>query len=316
MGPDDVPFCRGVLPQMFTKLRPGVRRFLREAAEHFELWIHTNGAANAPLRRSRCAPCSAAPTPATPSPRAGNKAYAAAVTRLLDPDAAYFGGRVIAQGAERPEDMRPDQPKQLEQGLAAREAVSVIVDDTDSVWAAHSHNLVTVEKYGFFPSSRVAAAPARASLMEQNRDDHPESGALACTLSVLMRVHAAVFAALHTPPRHLPSGERVHANWDTRHVLSELRQGVLRGTHLVFSGVIPLGQDPQTHALWQMAARFGGSLSTTVDARATHLVAGRDGTDKVRLARLAGLHVVCPQWLETTCRQWQRADEREFRVLG
>ena len=28
---------------MWTKLRPGVRPFLAAAAQHFELWIHTNG---------------------------------------------------------------------------------------------------------------------------------------------------------------------------------------------------------------------------------------------------------------------------------
>lgn len=28
---------------MWTKLRPGVRRFLTAAAPHYELWIHTNG---------------------------------------------------------------------------------------------------------------------------------------------------------------------------------------------------------------------------------------------------------------------------------
>lgn len=29
--------------QMWTKLRPGVRQFLQTAAQHYELWIHTNG---------------------------------------------------------------------------------------------------------------------------------------------------------------------------------------------------------------------------------------------------------------------------------
>ena len=29
--------------QMWTKLRPAVRRFLYAANQHFELWIHTNG---------------------------------------------------------------------------------------------------------------------------------------------------------------------------------------------------------------------------------------------------------------------------------
>ncbi len=28
---------------MWTKLRPGVRQFLKKAAQSYELWIHTNG---------------------------------------------------------------------------------------------------------------------------------------------------------------------------------------------------------------------------------------------------------------------------------
>lgn len=32
--------------QMWTKLRPGVHRFLQKAAKAYELWIHTNGASS------------------------------------------------------------------------------------------------------------------------------------------------------------------------------------------------------------------------------------------------------------------------------
>lgn len=46
---------------------------------------------------------------------AGNKSYAAAVVKLLDPTGKLFGPRVIAQGAERVEDMQVDQSKSFMQ---------------------------------------------------------------------------------------------------------------------------------------------------------------------------------------------------------
>lgn len=127
--------------KMWTKLRPGVREFLEQAAYHFELWIHTNG----------------------------NRAYAAAVTRLLDPAGALFGDRIIAQGADRVELMQADQAKRLMQGLEGREAVAVIVDDSHSVWSEHKPNLVAVERYVYFPSSRASLGMKGASLLEANR---------------------------------------------------------------------------------------------------------------------------------------------------
>jgi hypothetical protein len=129
-----------------------------------------------------------------------------------------------------------------------------------------------------------------------------------------LRVHTAVFDALAAPPRVLSTGEVLHANWDVRHVISDMRQGVLAGVRVVFSGVIPLGQPPETHELWQMAARCGARCTTQV-GDATHVVAGSAGTDKVLQARAAGKFVVSKAWLETSCREWQRAQEAEFQVL-
>ena len=93
--------------QMYTKLRPGVRRLLAACAPSFEMWIHTNGTAH----------------------------YADAVVPLLDPDGAYFARRVLAQGGPRAGAAAetPDRPKALDRGLAGREAVALILDDTDAV---------------------------------------------------------------------------------------------------------------------------------------------------------------------------------------
>lgn len=115
---------------MWTKLRPGVHEFLRQASHYYQLWIHTNGgwvlccaAVGAALvgRSSLCTCCvPAAPPPTSSTSRnplspTGNRSYAECVTRLLDPDGSLFGGRLIAQGAERAEQMVPDQAKRLMQ---------------------------------------------------------------------------------------------------------------------------------------------------------------------------------------------------------
>jgi RNA polymerase II C-terminal domain phosphatase-like 3/4 len=272
--------------RMYTKLRPGVREFLAQASQYFQLWIHTNG----------------------------NRAYADSVCRLLDPDGAYFGERIIAQGADRLDQMVPDQAKRLMQGLAEREAITVIVDDSHSVWAQHSHNLVAVERYIYFPSSRASLGLKGPSLLDAQRDEHPEQGMLMVALQVLMRVHGAVMAALRAPPTTLPSGELVFQNWDVRHALAQERQKVLAGVRLVFTRVIPLEQEPSSHPLWRLAESFGATCSGTLDAATTHVIAGASGTEKVLTARQMGKWVVTPAWLECSCILWKRANEDRFLV--
>ena len=55
------------------------------------------------------------------------------------------------------------------QGLAEREAITVIVDDSHSVWSQHRHNLVAVERYVYFPSSRASLGLKGPSLLDANR---------------------------------------------------------------------------------------------------------------------------------------------------
>lgn len=272
--------------KMWTKLRPAVREFLHRASKLFQLWIHTNG----------------------------NRAYADSVVRLLDPSRQLFADRIIAQGAERVDEMVADQEKRLMQGLAECESITVIVDDSHSVWSQHRHNLVAVERYIYFPSSRASLGLKGPSLMDTGRDEDAERGMLMVALEVLTRVHDAVLRALRSPPLPLPNGELVYQNWDVRHALGTERQQVLHGVHLVFTRVIPLEMEPSSHPLWRLAESFGARCSTTLDARTTHVVAGASGTEKVLQARTAGKWVVTPAWLECSCVLWKRASEERFLV--
>ncbi|KIZ03734.1 hypothetical protein MNEG_4223 [Monoraphidium neglectum] len=142
---------------MWTKLRPGARRFLAAAAEKFELWIHT----------------------------AGSRSYALAMAELLG--AHYFGNRIIAQqdGAEEVQVLN----KRLASGLEGREPVAVILDDSSAVWPHDRRNLLVAERYVWFPTARVKG---RGSLLEMGRDECARGGMLCIAMGILDRLHSEV----------------------------------------------------------------------------------------------------------------------------
>ncbi|KAK9832338.1 hypothetical protein WJX74_007130 [Apatococcus lobatus] len=270
---------------MWTKLRPGIREFLAAAAQSFELWIHTNG----------------------------NRSYATAICDLLDPTKELFGQRIIAQTANAvtsDEKAQANAAKRLLEGLEGRDSITVVVDDTSSVWSDHAENLLAVERYVYFPSSRRQFGMKSKSLLEINRDECSQNGMLMVALKVLLRVHAHMFEAMRKPCQE-PSGL---ANWDIRQILQDQRKQVLAGVRILFSRVIPLEQKPESHALWKLALAFGAVCVTQMDSGVTHVITNTVGTEKVFWAQQNGKHVVTPAWLECSCTLWRRHKEDSFRV--
>lgn len=84
---------------MWTKLRPGVREFLEASSRLFQLAVYTNG----------------------------ERGYAEAMARLLDPGGGLFEGRVISHGDSTRQGM-----KDLDVVLGEERAV-LILDDTEQV---------------------------------------------------------------------------------------------------------------------------------------------------------------------------------------
>ena len=74
---------------------------------------------------------------------------------------------------------------------------------------------------------------------------------------------------------------------------------VLAGVKIMFSRIIPLEQQPDTHPLWKLAVRFGATCTSQVSDDVTHVVANVSGTEKVciRLAASTTAHTA----LETCC---------------
>ncbi|CAM9740263.1 unnamed protein product, partial [Ectocarpus sp. 13 AM-2016] len=106
--------------EYYIKLRPGLRRFLAQAATMFEMTIYT----------------------------AGTSQYADAVASVLDPDRSLFQGRHFSTCCT------PDlgrNTKSLERIFPNGLDMALIVDDRDDVWRGEqAKNLLLVRPYKFF----------------------------------------------------------------------------------------------------------------------------------------------------------------------
>ena len=153
---------------MWTKLRPGVKSFLREASMLFEIHINTMG----------------------------SQEYAEQMRGLLDPTRELIKGTVVGLGHGWDEFgcIRGPSTKKLNGDLAGCEPAALILDDTAAVWAGHEENLIVCERYLFFPSSRQQFGLPGESLLECRRDESSEEGMLATVMRILRRVHAEFFA--------------------------------------------------------------------------------------------------------------------------
>eukprot|EP00803_Ostreobium_quekettii_P002182 evm.model.scf_1521.3 EVM.evm.TU.scf_1521.3 scf_1521:24872-32424(-) len=249
---------------LWTKLRPGLREFLNRAKGSFELWIHTSG----------------------------SRAYGNAMRALIDPSGQLFGDRLIAQGGAG--DDKVAQPKTLRNGLEGRESLVLILDDSTAVWPREGQNLLSVERYLFFPSSRRQLGMPGQSLLEINHDESAPEGMLMTALKVLLKVHARFFRSQQhgAPVPKVPGMPPT----DVRRIMDEERSLVLDGVHIVFSRIIPLEQRPENHPLWRLARQFGATCSPSFNAQTTHVIAVVSGTEKVFWARQNSRYVVNPNW--------------------
>ncbi|KAF2720943.1 hypothetical protein K431DRAFT_285210 [Polychaeton citri CBS 116435] len=104
---------------------------------------------------------------------------------------------------------------------------------------------------------------------------------------------------------------------DAAAVMPEMKQKVLKGVHIVFSGVVPLGVDIQTYDTAVWAKSFGATVSERISRKTTHVVASPERrTAKVKHAIRKGgrIAIVSTAWLFACFREWNRVDEDPYRI--
>ncbi|XP_024030539.1 RNA polymerase II C-terminal domain phosphatase-like 4 [Morus notabilis] len=256
---------------MMTKLRPFVRNFLKEVYNLFELYVYTMG----------------------------DRPYALAMAKLLDPRREYFGDRIIS---------RDDGTLKHQKGLdvvLGQESAVLILDDTENAWIKHhKENLILMERYHFFRSSTHQFGYNCKSLSELKSDESETEGALVTVLNVLKQVHSMFF-----DERGID-----HIIRDVRQVLKTLRKEVLKGCKIVFSRVFPTEFQAENHQLWKMAEQLGATCGIELDPSVTHVVSLDVGTEKSRWAVKENKFLVHPRWIEAANYMWKRQPEDNFSV--
>ena len=103
---------------------------------------------------------------------------------------------------------------------------------------------------------------------------------------------------------------------DVKRIMPAMKDRVLDGVTIAFSGVLPLGVDIQTADISIWARSFGATITDKVTRDVTHVVAARVGTQKVKTAVKKNIKVVGTDWLMRSIQRWKKLDERPFLLPG
>ena len=114
---------------------------------------------------------------------------------------------------------------------------------------------------------------------------------------------------------------------DTRTIIPSLRQEVLSGTNIVFTGVVPTNVPLKNSTIYRTAVSLGANVTDSIVSNpsssieepccTTHLVAARLGTEKAyRASKLRDVKLVAVDWLWCCAQRWEWVDERLFPVTN
>lgn len=197
--------------------------------------------------------------------------------------------------------------------------MAVIVDDREDVWAKAEvnqeppDNLLLVRPYhwkpflGFADVNNTSGADLSATNLDDSNKDGGNPGdetdvQLLWTRNILDRLHDRYYNStgiVKTCPQHL----RI------------MRREVLMGSKLILSGLVPihkqtLEKNNPRPAYVRYVEQLGAQLYHTVVPALTHVVAARDGTEKIMQARLIpGCFVVKASWLMESLWSLTRREE-------
>ncbi|GJJ71154.1 RNA polymerase II subunit A C-terminal domain phosphatase [Entomortierella parvispora] len=127
-------------------------------------------------------------------------------------------------------------------------------------------------------------------------------------LEILENIHEQFYDAREN---YLQKSTRTIA--DVEWIMGKMRSQVLRTCNILFSGVIPQGNNPERAEIWNRALAFGAECSRELNDKVTHVVAAKAGTGKVTQARRKGnIWIVRPEWLYHSTGRWKRQEEKDY----
>ena len=182
------------------------------------------------------------------------------------------------------------------------------------------------EKENQEASSKVSEKAKDEDAVDGNHHIEDHDDYLLYLEEILRRIHSSFYEVVAWNKQAEENGKDSTSRVapDLRHIVPDLRRSVLKGTNLVFTGVIPTNTVHEDSQAWKIARQFGANVTKDLltqknnadrSKRTTHVVAARPGTEKACHAlRLPSVRLVNPNWLWTCAERWEWVDERLFPV--
>uniref|UniRef100_A0A914E433 protein-serine/threonine phosphatase n=1 Tax=Acrobeloides nanus TaxID=290746 RepID=A0A914E433_9BILA len=231
----------------------------------------------------------------------GQRQYTHKIAELLDPEKVLFGHRIMSRD-ELFSAMH--KTRNLKALFPCGEELIAIIDDRPDVWQ-YSDALVRVKPYKYFKDTGDINAPGTSTQVHVPIEEEDDlDNILEDIERVLTDIHTSYY-------KHYDEENKVQ---DVKLIISWLRSQVLRDEVIVFSGIIPLGVDPQKTDAYQLCIQFGAKVEENVNEKTTVVIAGRAGTDKFRKAQKLNIPVVTLKWLYTCCERWLKVDKHDFEL--
>ncbi|XP_062425872.1 RNA polymerase II subunit A C-terminal domain phosphatase [Rhea pennata] len=149
---------------------------------------------------------------------------------------------------------------------------------------------------------------------EEEEEDTDDDDHLIYLEEILVRVHTDYYTKYD---KYLK--REIEEIPDIRKIVPELKSKVLADVTIIFSGLyptnFPIEKTREHYHATALGAKIVKNLVLSADDpdKATHLIAARTGTEKVRQAQdCKDLHVVNPDWLWSCLERWDKVEEQLF----
>uniref|UniRef100_A0A0K0F906 RNA polymerase II subunit A C-terminal domain phosphatase n=1 Tax=Strongyloides venezuelensis TaxID=75913 RepID=A0A0K0F906_STRVS len=265
----------------YTKLRPYAKQFLENISKFYELHIISYGQRN----------------------------YAHKIAFILDPDKKLFGHRILSRDEIFSANHKTSNMKSL---FPCGEQLIAIIDDRADVWQ-YANNLLQVSPYKFFEDTGDINAPPNSldSLGEIKRFEKSRPvKAVELDNDIQLQSIERVLKDIHKT--FYDSYDENHEIIDLKLLIAEKKNQVLDGCRVVFSGIVPLGMNAETHPFFMLCSQYGAIVDDDITKFTTHVIASRWGTSKVKKAEKMGIFVVSALWVYKSLEKWEKADEKNF----